>query len=84
VQFEVPVLECALGKTDMEITIDAVYESGVLKPLQPIDSLKEHDRVRLVLRQVGIVTDQRSRRINIDPAAAQEIGESADLSILSD
>ena len=32
----------------MSITIDAVYENGVLKPVQPL-TLKEHERVRVTI-----------------------------------
>jgi predicted DNA-binding antitoxin AbrB/MazE fold protein len=32
----------------MPITIEAVYESGVLKPVQPLP-LKEHERVRVTV-----------------------------------
>ncbi|MDQ3256351.1 MAG: antitoxin family protein, partial [Acidobacteriota bacterium] len=27
----------------MNITVEAIYESGVLKPLEPLDALKEHE-----------------------------------------
>lgn len=50
----------------MTITIKAVYESGVLKPLEPLDSLKEHERVRITVQPVNTVAEQRGRRIKID------------------
>ncbi len=31
----------------MNITIEAIYEAGVLRPLQPLPSLKEREKVRL-------------------------------------
>jgi predicted DNA-binding antitoxin AbrB/MazE fold protein len=34
------------GAVVMNITIDATYENGVLKPVQPLP-LKEHERVRV-------------------------------------
>lgn len=34
----------------MPLTIEAVYESGVLKPVQPLP-LKEHERVEVTLRR---------------------------------
>jgi predicted DNA-binding antitoxin AbrB/MazE fold protein len=33
----------------MAITVEAVYENGVLKPVQPLP-LKEHERVRVVIQ----------------------------------
>jgi predicted DNA-binding antitoxin AbrB/MazE fold protein len=65
----------------MSITIEAIYESGVLKPLSPLPSLKEHERVRLTVETPSIVDDLRGKII-IDPAVAQEIIESVDYSIL--
>jgi len=60
----------------MDITIEAIYESGVLKPLQPLEGLNEHDRVRLVLQPTGTVGEQRLARIKLDSETAHEIGES--------
>jgi predicted DNA-binding antitoxin AbrB/MazE fold protein len=33
----------------MALTVEAIYENGVLKPLQPLP-LKEHERVTVVVR----------------------------------
>ena len=38
----------------MTITIEAIYESGVLKPLSPLPYLKEHERVRITLEVPSI------------------------------
>jgi len=65
----------------MSITIEAIYESGVLKPLSPLPSLKEHERVRLTVETPSIVDDLQGK-IVIDPTVAQEIIESIDYSIL--
>jgi predicted DNA-binding antitoxin AbrB/MazE fold protein len=65
----------------MTITIEAIYESGVLKPLSPLPPLKEHERVRITLEVPSIVEELRGK-IAIDPTVAQEIIESADYSIL--
>jgi predicted DNA-binding antitoxin AbrB/MazE fold protein len=35
----------------MAITVEAIYENGVLKPSQPL-SLKEHEKVRLTVEPV--------------------------------
>jgi predicted DNA-binding antitoxin AbrB/MazE fold protein len=39
-----------LGAEIMALTIDAVYENGVLKPSQPLP-LKEHEKVRITVEQ---------------------------------
>ncbi|HEU4597288.1 MAG TPA: antitoxin family protein [Pyrinomonadaceae bacterium] len=51
----------------MNITIEAVYEAGVLRPLEPPDALKEHERVRITVQALSLVTEQRRHRIKIDP-----------------
>jgi predicted DNA-binding antitoxin AbrB/MazE fold protein len=65
----------------MPITIEAIYESGVLKPLSPLSHLKEHERVRITVETPSIV-DELCGKIAIDPAVAQEIIENPDYSIL--
>ena len=65
----------------MTITIEAIYESGVLRLLSPLPHLKEHERVRITVEGPGIVEELRGK-IVIDPTVAQEIIESADYSIL--
>jgi predicted DNA-binding antitoxin AbrB/MazE fold protein len=65
----------------MTITIEAIYESGVLKPLSPLPYLKEHERVRITL-EVPSIVEELHGKIAIDPAVAQEIIESADYSSL--
>lgn len=42
----------------MTKTIDAIYENGVLRPLEPID-IKEHTRVRITLE----VEAERQKKI---------------------
>jgi len=68
----------------MNITIEAIYESGVLKPLEPLDALKEHERVRIIVQPVNVVTEQRQQRIRIDPAVAHEIAESPEYDLLAE
>jgi predicted DNA-binding antitoxin AbrB/MazE fold protein len=41
----------------MAITIEAVYENGVLKPAQPLP-LKEHERVRVTVEAESILVQQ--------------------------
>ena len=66
----------------MNITIEAVYEAGVFKPLSPVENLKEHDKVRLVVEPANVIDAQRQNRIQIDPAVAREIGDSPEYDLL--
>ena len=68
----------------MNITIEAIYESGVLKPLEPLDALKEHERVRITVQPVNVVAEQRQQRIKIDSAVAHEIAESPEYDLLAE
>jgi predicted DNA-binding antitoxin AbrB/MazE fold protein len=68
----------------MNITIEAIYEAGVLKPLEPLETLIEHDRVRITVQSIGLIAEQRHQRIKIDPAVAKEIAESAEYDLLGE
>jgi len=68
----------------MSITVEAIYESGVLKPLEPLDSLREHERVRVVVQPVSLVAEQRREHIKIDPAIALDIAESPENDLLTE
>jgi len=68
----------------MSITVEAIYEAGVLKPLQPLDNLKEHERVRIVVQSLSLVAEQRRERIRLDPAIALEIAESPENDLLAE
>jgi predicted DNA-binding antitoxin AbrB/MazE fold protein len=59
----------------MAITIEAVYENGVLKPTQPLP-LKEHEKVRIRIANIARETagmvpwsgdEETLRRIASDP-----------------
>jgi predicted DNA-binding antitoxin AbrB/MazE fold protein len=74
----------------MGLTVEAIYESGVLKPLTPLPELKEHERVRLTLEPISAATDavrlieqQRQQRVEIDPQIAREIGDGDEFSFLA-
>jgi predicted DNA-binding antitoxin AbrB/MazE fold protein len=41
----------------MGITVEAICESGVLKPLKPLDALQEHERVQITVQPAGVVAD---------------------------
>lgn len=73
----------------MSLIVEAIYESGVLKPLIPLPELKEHERVRLTLERGSVVEDavlllerQRQHRIQIEPQFAREIGDSHEYDLL--
>jgi predicted DNA-binding antitoxin AbrB/MazE fold protein len=74
----------------MSLVIEAIYESGVFKPLVPLPNLKEYERVRLTLEPVsaeargveGLIEQQRQRRIQIEPHLAREIGDSHEHDLL--
>ena len=68
----------------MGITVEAIYESGVLKPLKPLDTLQEHERVRITVHPVGVVAEQRRERIKLDQAVAHEIAESPEYELLAE
>lgn len=68
----------------MSITVEAIYEAGVLKPLQPLDNLKERERVRIVVQSISLVAEQRRERIRLDPAIALEIAESPENDLLAE
>ncbi len=76
------VIKCGSEENLMNITIEAVYEAGVFKPLTPVDSVKEHEKVRLVVVPVSSIDNQRQNRIQIDPAVAREIGDSPEYNLL--
>ncbi|MCI0487809.1 MAG: antitoxin family protein [Blastocatellia bacterium] len=66
----------------MSITIEAVYEAGVFKPLTPSTDFKEGETVRLVVEPVSLIEIQRRNRIVIEPDVAREIIDSAEFGIV--
>ena len=73
----------------MSITVEAIYESGVLKPLLPLPDLKEHEKVRLTVETVSavgegvsVIDQQRENRIQIEPRIAREIGDSHEYDVI--
>ena len=47
----------------MSITIEAIYENGVLKPSEPLP-LKEHEQVRLTVHPKGGLSQQTYGLLN--------------------
>ncbi len=66
----------------MSITVEAIYEAGVLKPLTPLPELPEHTKVRITAEALpvtasrdSIIDQQRRYRIPLDAAVARDIGD---------
>jgi predicted DNA-binding antitoxin AbrB/MazE fold protein len=66
----------------MTITVDAIYEAGVLKPLTPLPELPEHTKVRLTVEAFpstapppSVIATQRQHRIALPPSVARAIGD---------
>lgn len=89
-QHSTAMIECLSEDSFMNITIEAIYEAGVFKPLSPVENLKEHEKVRLVVEPANLlvvepanlIDNQRQNRIQIDPAVAREIGDSPEYDLL--
>jgi predicted DNA-binding antitoxin AbrB/MazE fold protein len=67
----------------MRVTIEAIYESGILKPLAPLPDLPEHTTVRITLETVAgteqrgsVIDAQRKNRLYINAQVARDIGDS--------
>jgi len=78
------MIETDFRRLGMGITVEAIYESGVFKPLKPLDMLKEHERVRITVQPIGVVAAQRGKRIKLDQAVAHEIAESPEYDLLAE
>jgi predicted DNA-binding antitoxin AbrB/MazE fold protein len=75
------MIESQSKEDDMSLTVEAIYEGGVLKLLTPLAGIGEHERVLLTVQKSNVVDGLRSN-IKLDPKIAQEIIESADYSVL--
>ncbi|MEE9295496.1 MAG: antitoxin family protein [Phycisphaerae bacterium] len=51
----------------MPQTINAVYEGGVLRPLQALEGIAEHARVRLIVESVESASEDLAACIGILP-----------------
>ncbi|MEW6130559.1 MAG: antitoxin family protein [Acidobacteriota bacterium] len=68
----------------MSITIEAIYENGVFKPLTPVKDISENEKVKLTVNPVSLIDYQRRHRIKGDPELFREIGDSDKYSLLED
>ncbi len=66
----------------MTITVEAISEAGVLKPLTPLSELPEHTKVRITVEALpvtvphgSVIDEQRRHRIPLDAAVARDLGD---------
>jgi predicted DNA-binding antitoxin AbrB/MazE fold protein len=55
-------------------TINAIYENGVLRPLEKLD-LKESQRLKLIFEVVPSVVEETQALIRARPEVVQEVAE---------
>lgn len=69
----------------MTLTVDAVYENGVLKPTQPLP-LKEHEKVRLAILTATSLAQQTYGLIgwSRDAATFERLLQESELDYLED
>jgi predicted DNA-binding antitoxin AbrB/MazE fold protein len=73
----------------MSITVEAIYEAGVLKPLTPLPELPEHTKVRITVEVIpgtasrdSVIDVQRRHRIPLDAAVVRELGDSHEYDLI--
>jgi predicted DNA-binding antitoxin AbrB/MazE fold protein len=71
------------GDVSMVKTIYAIYENGVLKPLEQLD-LKESQRVKLSLEILPSVVDDTQALIRARPDVVEEVAEGDEYLLASD
>jgi predicted DNA-binding antitoxin AbrB/MazE fold protein len=66
----------------MGITVEAIYEAGVFKPLTPLPELPEHTRVRITVEAIAglepqgsVIDEQRQHRLPLNTHLARAIGD---------
>jgi predicted DNA-binding antitoxin AbrB/MazE fold protein len=67
----------------MNLTVEAVYENGVLKPTQPLP-LQEHEKVRVTIEPAPSVAERTAGMIpwTGDPELLRRIAEDDEFGIL--
>jgi predicted DNA-binding antitoxin AbrB/MazE fold protein len=68
------------GDVSMVKTIYAIYENGVLKPLEQLD-LKESQRLKLSLEILPSVVDDTQALIRARPDVVEEVAEGDEYSL---
>jgi predicted DNA-binding antitoxin AbrB/MazE fold protein len=71
------------GDGSMVKTIYAIYEHGVLKPLEPLD-IKESQRVKLSLEILPSVVDDTQALIRATPEVVEKVAEGDEYLLASD
>jgi predicted DNA-binding antitoxin AbrB/MazE fold protein len=73
----------------MHMTIEAIYEAGILKPLVPLPDLPEHTKVRITVEAIvgtephgSVIDTQRQNRLRLDTQVARDIGDSHEYDLL--
>jgi predicted DNA-binding antitoxin AbrB/MazE fold protein len=73
----------------MGMTIEAIYEAGILKPLAPLPDLPEHTKVRLTVEVIAgpeprgsVIDAQRRNRLHLKAQVARDIGDSHEYDLL--
>jgi predicted DNA-binding antitoxin AbrB/MazE fold protein len=66
----------------MSISIEAIYESVVLKPLSPIPGLQEHEKVKLIVERESLIARQTRDRIQLPPEVVQALVEEPEFDLL--
>ena len=67
----------------MVLTIEAIYENGVLRPAQPLP-LKEHEKVTVTIEAAGTWTERTAGMLKWtgDPEVLRRIAEDDEFSVL--
>lgn len=73
----------------MGMTIEAIYEAGILKPLAPLPDLPEHTKVRLTVEVIAgpeprdsVIDAQRRNRLHLKAQVARAIGDRHEYDLL--
>jgi predicted DNA-binding antitoxin AbrB/MazE fold protein len=73
----------------MSITVEAIYEAGVLKPLAPLPDLPEHTKVRITVEAItgveqrsSVIDAQRQHRLHVHTQVACAIGNSHEYDLI--
>lgn len=73
----------------MRMTIDAIYEGGILKPLVPLPDLPEQTKVRITIEAMAgteprssVIDAQRTHRLHLNAQVARDIGDSHEYDLL--
>lgn len=67
----------------MSQVIEAIYENGVLKPLEKID-LKEHQKIEIFIKEKESVAKRSQGILKGDPKVIEEIAMNPEYSCLEE